>query len=491
MFGYYSAISQVNNAKYNSHTDNIKNPNNITKIAAGLKDYEETRIMDSIWMASQYDSPLNDNVQLVLRDDELVPFTSDALFTSKLKQRLNVLHNNSPFNIAYNPVLERVIKTYLKNRRNAIANLMTKARYYFPMFEKYLDKYDIPLKMKYLAIVESALRPTARSKSGARGLWQFMYPTGKQFNLNVSSYVDERTDPIKSTEAACKYLLSLYNTFDDWDLALAAYNSGPGNVTKAIRRSGGYQNYWNIRPYLPIETQGYVPAFYATMYIFEYGKDYNLYPNPFSLSYFETDTIRVKRQLTFTQINKVLNINNNLLERLNPQYKLGIIPYVKGRNYSLRLPYNLAGIFVNNEHKIYAYAKSDEAKREKPIPKYYEINKRIRYRVRNGDNLGLIAKRYGVTVIKIKRWNRLISSRLRIGQHLIIFPNRLPSVSKTHSKYHSFKGRYTIYVVKLGDSLWSIANKYPKITMQQIKEWNNIWDGKKIKAGIKLKLYKS
>jgi len=487
----YIALGQVNSADITIQIDSIKTPLKVSKISEGLKDYEETRKMDSVWMAAKYNSPLNDTLSLVMQDAELLPYKPDSLLTAKLKQRLDSLHQNTPFNIAYNPVLERVIKTYLKNRRKSIANLMTRAKFYFPMFEEELDKYDIPLEMKYLAIIESALKPNARSKVGAKGLWQFMYNTGKQFNLKVSSYVDERADPLKSTQAACEYLLSLYNTFNDWDLALAAYNSGPGNVIKAIRRSGGYKNYWNIRPYLPRETQGYVPAFYATMYIFEFGKDYNLYPSPFSLSYFETDTIRVKKQLTFAQINKVLKTDNTLLQQLNPQYKLGIIPFIKGRNYYLRLPYNLVGIFVSNEDSIYAYAKADDAKREKPLPKYFEINRRLRYRVRNGDNLSLIASRYGVTVSKIKRWNRLRSSRLRIGQHLIIFPNRFPAVSKNRFKKHTYKGKYSIYIVKQGDSLWSIAKKYPKITLEQIKKWNNIWDIKKLKPGIKLKLYKS
>jgi len=474
-----------------SISDSIKEPVAISKIAQGFRDFEETRKMDSLWLAAKYNSPLYDSLAYVIPDAELLPYTPDSLFTSKLKSRLDSLHHNSPFNIAYNPVLERVIKTYLKTRRKAIANLMTKAKFYFPLFEEVLDKYDIPLEMKYLAIVESALKPNARSGAGAKGLWQFMYNTGKMFDLKVSSYVDERADPLKSTEAACKYLESLHNTFDDWDLALAAYNSGPGNVTKAIRRSGGYKNYWNIRPYLPRETQGYVPAFYATMYIFEYAKEHNLRPNAFSISYFETDTIRVKRQLTFAQINKVLETDNTLLWQLNPQYKLGIIPYVKGRHYSLRLPYDLSGVFVANEDSIYAYAAADDAAREKPLPKYFEINSRIRYRVRNGDFLGKIANKYGVTVSKLKRWNGLKSSRLSIGQRLTIYPRRFPSVKRRSTKKSTPKGKYTVYIVKKGDSLWSISKKYPKVTMKQLKDWNNIWNGKQLKPGTKLKIYKS
>lgn len=471
--------------------DSLQDPDAVSAIAKSLKDYEITRKMDSIWMAAKYNSPLYDSLAFVIPDAELLPFTPDSLFTSKLKMRLDSLHNNSPFNIAYNPILERVIKTYLKTRKKALANLMTKAKYYFPLFEEQLDKYDIPLEMKYLAIVESALRPNARSRVGAKGLWQFMYSTGKQFDLKVSSYVDERADPLKSTEAACKYLASLYKTFGDWDLALAAYNSGPGNVTKAIRRSGGYRNYWNIRPYLPRETQGYVPAFYATMYIFEYAKEHQLQPSAFSISYFETDTVHIKRQLTFDQINTVLKTDNNLLWRLNPQYKLGIIPYLKGSNYTLRLPYDLIGVFVSNEDSIYAYAAKDDAAREKPLPKYFELNNRIRYRVRNGDYLGKIANKYGVSIAKLKRWNGLKSSNLSIGQRLTIYPRRFPPKKRTTLKKELPKGEYSIYIVKKGDSLWSIAQKYPKISMQQLKEWNNIWNSKQLKPGTKLKFFKS
>ena len=183
--------------------------------------------------------------------------------TDTLKARFKKLDARTPFNIEYNPALESVIKSYLKNRRKTIQRLIGLSHFYFPMFEEALDNYDIPLEVKYLAIVESALNPRARSRVGATGLWQFMFTTGKMYGFNVSSYVDERRDPIKSTDAAAQYLAKLYEIFGDWDLALAAYNSGPGNVNKAIRRSGGYQNYWNIRQNLPRETAGYVPSFFS------------------------------------------------------------------------------------------------------------------------------------------------------------------------------------------------------------------------------------
>ena len=293
------------------------------------------------------------------------------------------------------------------------------------MFEKYLDQYDIPLEMKYLAIVESALDPRAKSRVGATGLWQFMYLTGRQYKLKVSSYVDERQDPIKATIAACKYLSDLYRIFGDWDLALAAYNSGPGNVSKAIKRSGGYRNYWNIRPYLPRETAGYVPAFYATMYLFEYAKEHDLIGNAPRIHHFATDTLQIKRTVSFDQISEKTGVDSEVLEFLNPSYKLDIVPYIKGRNYKLVLPKVATNGFLKVEKELYKLADEDDAKREKPLPKYFEMNQRIRYRVRNGDYLGKIAKKFGVRISDIKKWNRLRNNRLRIGQRLTIFPKRM------------------------------------------------------------------
>lgn len=346
--------------------------------------------------------------------------------TEDLKQRLEVLDSETPFHLEYNPVLERVVNAYLKNRSKYYPVLMTRAAYYFPMFEEQLDAYNIPLELKYLAIVESALKPRARSRVGATGLWQFMYGTGKQYGLNISSYVDEREDPVKATVAACEYLEDLYKMFGDWDLALAAYNSGPGNVSKAIRRSGGYTNYWNIRPYLPRETAGYVPAFYATMYIFNYADKHGLAPKEEQkVPYFVTDTLRVKASISFEQVSEQLDLSEETIKFLNPQYRLDVVPYVEGKAYSLRLPVSSINDFVDKEEEIYAFVAAEAAEREQPLPKYFEMNQRIRYKVRSGDYLGLIARRYGVTVSQIKKWNNLKSDNLKVGQRLTIYPRRL------------------------------------------------------------------
>ena len=385
----------------------------------------DLKVIDSLLIDHKFSSPLIDTLEYVIDDKDIIGNTTKALTTDLLKQRLSNLNDNTPFDLAYNPALEKVINSYLLYRRKYYPALMAKAKYYFPMFEQYLDQYDIPLEMKYLSIVESALRPKARSGVGASGLWQFMYGTGKQFDLKVSSYVDERYDPVKATIAACKYLSQLYSIFGDWDLALAAYNSGPGNVSKAIKRSGGFKNYWNIRPYLPRETAGYVPAFYATMYIFEHSKDHNIYSELPEFFEFQTDTVRVKRTISFDQISETINVDEEVLTFLNPSYKLDIIPFIKGRNYALRLPSSKIIDFLDKEKELYTLADEDDAKREKPLPKYFEMDKRIRYKVKSGDYLGKIANKFGVRVSSIKRWNRLKNSNLKIGQRLYIYPKRL------------------------------------------------------------------
>ncbi len=454
---------------------------------------------DKKWIESWKNSKVYNPVSISPKDT-IGSVVVEDLSTEVLKERLALLNSKTPFNVEYNASLEKIIKHYLKSRKKTFANLMGRAKYYFPLFEEQLDKYDIPLEIKYLAIVESALNPVAKSRVGAKGLWQFMYGTGFQYGLKVSSYVDERSDPIKSTEAACKYLSKLYGIFNDWDLALAAYNSGPGNVNKAIRRSGGKTNYWNIRNYLPRETAGYLPAFYATYYIFEYANEHHIYPKNEIINRFETDTILVKRQLTFEQVNKVLDIDEDLLQFLNPQYKLKIIPVVKDKNYVLTIPKYMVGKFVSNEDKIYAFAEADDAKREKPFPKYTQGQSKVVYRVRSGDYLGKIAKRYGVSVSSIKRWNRLRSNSLRIGQRLTIYPrNHVSSSSSKSTKTNKTsktvktqktvqKGKYTTYVVKQGDSLWLISQKFPKVSVDQIKKWNDIWSDK-LQPGTKLKIY--
>jgi len=458
---------------------------------------------DSLWMKELYESAaLFDemyeevstlDVEDKTEDEEV--YTYD-LPTDTLKARLARLNQKTPFNIAYNPSLENVIKSFLTRKRGLMERMLTISQFYFPLFEQTLDNHDIPLEMKYLSIVESALNPKARSRVGATGLWQFMYGTGRELKLDINSYVDERSDPIKSTEAACKYLNRLYGIYEDWDLALAAYNSGPGNVNKAIRRSGGYKNYWNIRRNLPRETAGYVPAFFATMYLFEYAEEHDLKGKKVDRPFFETDTIHVKSLITFDQISKLAGISVEELKVLNPSYKLNVIPFVEGKPHILRLPKDIMGKFVANELQIYAFVKKELESKESPLPQLVKQAEaeRIRYRVRSGDFLGRIAERYGVRVSQIKQWNGLRSNNLRIGQRLTIYPrNRGKSITpstKTTTKTvqnQSFPPGTKTHTVQSGDSLWTISRKYPGITVENLREWNGI-SGSKLQPGTKLKL---
>jgi membrane-bound lytic murein transglycosylase D len=455
--------------------------------------HNEVSTIDSLWINEFINSPLNDTLRYSLDEDEVFVPELKELPTELLKKRLVELDSKTPFNVEYNPQLEQIIKSYLLKRKPALSIIMERARFYFPMFEEHLDKYNIPLELKYLAIVESALKPNAKSRVGATGLWQFMYQTGVLYNLNISSYVDERSDPIRATEAACKYLSTLYKIYNDWDLALAAYNSGPGNVNKAIRRAGGSTNFWNIRNYLPRETASYVPAFYATMYIFKYANEHNIVARENTITRFETDTIQIKKHITFQQIQETLNVDPEILKFLNPQYKLEIIPYVKEKNYVLTLPIKHVGNFVSNENLIYAYVDLQESKREKTLPQYVEVKDQVTYKVRRGDYLGRIANKYKVSVTNLKRWNNLRSNNVKVGQRLKIYTNNVNVVSTTKSKSSATKettnGDYKTYIVKSGDSLWAIAQKYANVSVSNIKDWNNIWSVKSLKPGTKLKIF--
>lgn len=453
-----------------------------------LQDIAIAREKDSLWLKEIYQSDLFDDIYNSVLDQDYATVDYDELPTELLKQRLKELDARTPFHVEYNPSLESVIKYYLKNRRGTMERIMSLSDYYFPLFEAALDKHHLPLELKYLAVVESALNPRARSRVGATGLWQFMFATGKMFGLDVSSYVDDRSDPILATEAACRYLKSLNDSFNDWDLALAAYNSGPGNVSKAIRRSGGKTDYWKLRDYLPRETAGYVPAFLATMYIFEYAKEHGFDRTPTRIPYVATDTIKVKRQISLEQVAQLTNLDLEELEFLNPSYKLGIIPVVKDENYVLRLPITAVGTFVTNEEAIYAYVEQEE-ETSKPAPELYQQPERIRYKVKGGDALGKIAERYGVSISQIKSWNGMRNDNIRIGQNLIIHPTKTNQDIASNASVGKGSGGEKTYTVRDGDSLWSISKKFPGVSIQNIQKWNDI-SGTNLKPGTKLKIYK-
>lgn len=477
-----------------SYLDSVKN--------TFVKDDLATRV-DSLWMKELtsldiYDD-LTKDIQTINKDVTI----DQELPTELLKQRLLVMNQKSPFEIEYNQGLENIIKSFLKNRKKSFSRLMALSEYYFPIFEDAFAKQNVPLEIKYLAVVESALNPKAVSKMGATGIWQFMYGTGKQYDLKIDSYIDERSDPLKSTLAASEYMTKMFNVFGDWELVLASYNSGPGNVTKAIRRSGGKTKYWDIRNHLPKETQGYVPAFLATMYLFEFHKEHGINPERAVVKNFETDTIRIKEKMTFKQIADLLDMPQSQLQLLNPSYKLNVVPFYQNEQHFLRLPKDKVAAFVSNEEKIYAYVKHDSnivripsrlaqkiTPKTKSIKSAEPLNLEY-YTVQKGDNLSSIAKKYDVSVTDIKQWNKLQSNAVALGKSLKIKSNENTSklskdIKATHeiikkpteeaiaSVDNQEKNEIEVeYSVKSGDNLGSIAQKFG-ITLQELKEWNNL-----------------
>ena len=473
--------------------------------------------VDSLWMKELTSLDLYNTITGDIENVNIDAAVDYELPTELLKERLAAMDAKSPFNIEYNQGLENIIKSFLKNRKKSFERLMGVSEYYFPLFEEALAKQNVPLEIKYLAVVESALNPRAVSKMGATGLWQFMYHTGKQYGLKIDSYIDERSDPLKSSEAATKYMTNMYKMFGDWDLVLASYNSGPGNVSKAIRRSGGQKNYWNIRKNLPKETQGYVPAFLATMYLYEYHKEHGIVPQRATVQHFATDTIMIKQQLSFKQIGDLLDVPVAQLQLLNPSYKLNVVPFYKDQNHFLRLPQEKIAVFASNESQIYAYAEHELNKRERPFESTRALaikdsaspsakssngSKTTYYTVKRGDNLSSLADKYDVSAFQIKKWNNLKSNTIAYGKSLKIItggneakslkkesiidtvPSQIISknqsiVAKTAKEETTLtrgvaaKENAFTYLVQKGDNLYTIAQKY-NVTIAELQEWNNI-----------------
>lgn len=482
--------------------------------------------IDSLWMQEMVSLDLYKDLTTDIKNIDVDQKVDYELPTELLKERLKKLDEKSPFNIEYNVGLENVIKSFLKNRKRAFERLMGVSQFYFPMFEESLASQNIPLEIKYLAVVESALNPRAVSRVGATGLWQFMYQTGKQYNLNINSYVDERSDPLKASNAATQYMTNMYKIFGDWDLVLASYNSGPGNVAKAIRRSGGQQNYWNIRKHLPKETQGYLPAFLATMYIFEYHKEHGIKPDKAIANHFATDTVMIKNAMTFKQISDLLDVPVAELQFLNPSYKREEVPYITGESHYLRLPVNKVAVFTSNEDKIYAFVKYESNKREKPYESMLAsrnnsnnegVVSKVKYhKVRKGDSLSEISDKYGISMTNLKKWNHLRSNKAPMGKNLKIYTTEAVAVTTVEKKVSkpdtvsvkeataiasnsakvykeekvvSFKDVVKFHKVKRGDNLGEISDKYG-VTVAEVKKWNKL-KGSNIVPGKSLKIIKN
>ena len=406
---------------------------------------------------------------------EDVPTYPDSIYA----QRIRALARETTIPLTFNNKVKAYIDLYACRRREQCSRMLGLSYVYFPMFEEYLDKYNLPLELKYLAMVESALNPVAGSRAGAKGLWQFMYETGKLYGLRQTTMYDDRYDPVKETEAACQFLQSLYARYGDWFLVLAAYNSGPGTVNKAIVRAGGVRNYWSIWPYLPEETRGYVPAFIAVTYVMNYASAHNLYPLNPGLLMHGTDTVMVREYISYNLVNQCVGVPMRDIEFFNPQYTKKIIPGTPEKQRSLRLPMKYALRFVQLEDSIYNLARQADLRHkvvEQPVKT--ETSNRITHTVKKGESLGSIAKKYRVSVSNIKKWNKIRGEVVHPGQRLVIYRSGGPSSSSTASKNKSSSQNKSAtttktHIVRKGETLNSIASKYG-CTVAQLKQWNNL-----------------
>ncbi len=411
-----------------------------------------------------------------------VPEFADSIYV----QRLALLNRETPIELTFNKHVKSFIELYAHRKRDLTSRVLGLSYVYYPMFEELLDRYDIPLEMKHLAVVESALNPTAGSRMGAKGLWQFMYGTGKVYDLKVTSLVDDRYDPLKATEAACQHMLDLYGIYDDWLLVLAAYNSGAGNVNRAIRRAGGVKNYWAIWPFLPRETRGYVPAFIAVNYVMNYAPEHNIFPQYPGMIMQGTDTVSVREVLHFDQISEMLGVDMEDIEFFNPQYKKGIIPASAENPYLLRLPMEYIGAFLNNEASLYAFKTKAGIEKEKLLEEIKKVSDRSLHVVRSGENLGLIARKYRVSVNQLMAWNNLRSTMIRPGQKLVVYSSGAP-MAQAGNKPVRRSATSATHVVRSGENLGLIAKKY-QCSVTDLREWNNL-RGSTIHPGQKLRVY--
>lgn len=422
----------------------------------------------------------DDTLHTIIQDTTLVIDTVvmvDVLENTETKplnifdKRLRVLDKNSPMDLAYNDKVQSFIDSYIGRNKVLISRMQGVKELYFPMFEQQLDKHNLPLEFKYLAIVESALNPKAKSNSGATGLWQFMYLTGKQYGLNVTSYVDERQDPLKATVAACVYFEKLYDTFGDWNLVLAAYNGGPGYLQRKIN-SVGSNNFWDLYPHLRRETRNYVPTFIAMNYAMNYAGEHGIVTVPSKITLTDTDTLVLKHQVETQVLAEMLCLDDEIIQFLNPAYKKNLFP----KSAVLVLPEFAITDFKNNEMSNYNFIDAVENK---------EIlidEERIVYRVHKGDYLGRIAESYGVHVFEIKEWNNLKSANLDIGDKLVIYVKKNQKNSENEQKLAKNE-----YIVQKGDTLWGIAKKHNGLSVWKIKSLNNL-ETDNLKPGTKILL---
>jgi membrane-bound lytic murein transglycosylase D len=483
-----------------------------------------------------------DNTEFNSLPDEIKSYLPDSVYIS----RLQAIDSFLP--LPYNETVRNFIGLYTIRKRELTSYMLGLSNYYFPIFEEALERYQLPLELKYLPIIESALNPKIVSRAGASGLWQFMIGTGKLYGLEINSYIDERNDPIKSSDAAARYLRDLYDIYGDWHVVIAAYNCGPGNINKAVRRSGGKQSYWDIYYSLPRETRGYIPVFIAATYVMNYEKEHLLNATEPKFKTV-TDTIEVHNYLNFEQLSAVLNIPVEELRRLNPQYRRDIIPARPDKPYLLKLPSESISAYIDNQTQIFAYNRDKYFPNNQLVPLKGKSTKssngsitpidgmrEITHVVKSGDNLGAIANKYRVSLNDLRAWNDFRKKTLQIGQRITVYvPGKplkskeallskpattqptlasqpaenntttttsqtavetnatnaaSPVINQTKETASTSTDEYILYTVQRGDSLFTIAKKFPGITDAELKAFNNIRNVKGLYVGQQLKIPK-
>lgn len=453
-----------------------------------------------------------------------------AYSNEEYRKRIENLAGLSSMPYTYNEKVQAFIELYVNKRRQQMSNMLTLSQTYFPLFEQELDKRGMPIELKYLSVIESALNTHAVSKAGATGLWQFMYSTGKLYGLKIDTYVDERRDPVMATSAALNFLQELYGIYDDWFLAIAAYNCGPGNVNKALRKAGGgKQTFWDIYNYLPSETRGYVPAFVGASYAFEYHKEHNLKPAKFGYTYEMVDTVMITKKMQLSDLASYVQLSEEEIALYNPALKTKTIPGYPFP-YPLRLPMKSVAAFLANEQILYAELEKKNSQPDVAVVSNTTTNSetktssttsstaeeidpntpvKVIYTVKKGDNMGYISDWFDCTVTDLKKWNSLKSTKIVPGQKIkIMVPagqqEYYASITKmTSSQKNKLTGVETVgqpaekkeetisyYTVRPGDTLWSISKKYPESTIEKLRELNDMSKNETLKAGTKIKVVK-
>ena len=459
-----------------------------------LDDIEIPINTDSLLSIFYLQRSLLHNSQDEFFDIDSVNFVAD-LPDSVYIARLKAL--NSVITLPYNQTVKSSIVHYTQKMPTRIPAILGLAAYYMPIFEEIFDFHDLPLELKVMAIIESALNPTAVSKAKARGMWQFMLTAARQYDLTITSYVDERYDFIASGHAAAKYLKDAYTVFGDWPLAIASYNCGVGNVNKAIRRAGS-REFWSVYPFLPRETRGYVPYFVAALYTLTYYKEHGIKPLRVEMPT-HIDTFHVSKSVHFEQIADITGISVAELRDLNPQYLRDVIP---GRPYTLRLPYHYSPLFAEKEQEIYAYKEevyfSPILLGRNTSPATTDRNQLV-HTVRSGETLGGIALRYRVNVSDLRYWNNIKGDLIRSGQRLMIYSGQAPprattstttipsAASTTTTATNNQNVTYQWHTIQRGDTLWDLAQKYG-VSLNDLLTLNGLNSRSKIIAGNKLKI---